>query len=183
MRGLFCPPVAWSGSTVQAAEPPSRPPVREVTEEERQKIEQAIPTQAPAQPAKPRKFLIFDRNVNYGGHSSIPHANLAFTRMGQKTGAFEAVVETEPAAFEAEHLKQYDAVFFNNTVGNLFEDRQLRQNLADFVERGGGLMGVHAATTAFTVWPGGQEDWPKFGEMLAPAARRTASTPKRWWSR
>ena len=61
---------------------------------------------------------------------------------------------------------RYDAVFFNNTVGNLFQDAQLRQNLADFVVRGGGLMGVHATTTAFTFWPGAHEDWPLFGEML-----------------
>lgn len=154
---------ATLGAAVAAT---SRDPFRGVTPEERQRIEAALPAEAPARPAKPRRLLIFDRNVNYEGHRSIAHANLAFVRMGERTGAFVAVVETEPAAFEAGNLARYDAVFFNNTVGNLFTDPTLRANLAAFVERGGGLMGVHGATTAFTNWPGAKEDWPLFGEML-----------------
>jgi type 1 glutamine amidotransferase len=117
-------------------------------------------------PLKARRLLIFDRNVGYGGHPSAAHANLAFTLMGQKTGAFETVVATEPAVFEAENLRRFDAVFFNNNVGNLFEDKTLRQNLLDFVRGGGGLMGVHGTTVAFTRWPGAVEDWPEFGAML-----------------
>jgi type 1 glutamine amidotransferase len=137
-----------------------------VTNEERLKIEQAIPSKAPAVPAKARKLLIFDRNVGYGGHPSAAHANLAFTLMGKKTGAFEAVVRQDPSAFAAESLRQFDAVFFNNTVGNLFEDPALRRNLLEFVSGGGGVMGVHGATVAFTRWPGAHEDWPEFGAML-----------------
>jgi len=137
-----------------------------VTEEEKARIESALPQKAPAEPKQTRRLMIFDRNVGYGGHPSIPHANYAFTRMGEVTGAFEVVVETKPSAFNKRNLERYDAVFFNNTVGNLFRNPRLRQNLADFVENGGGLMGVHASTTAFTFWPGAKEDWPLFGEML-----------------
>lgn len=150
----------------RAAAEMSPAPGRQVSPDERAKIVFAIPTHAPAQPKQPRRLMIFDRNVNYGGHLSIPHANLAFQLMGLHTGAFTAIVETEPDAFEAQNLAHYDAVCFNNTVGNLFTDPQLRQNLADFVERGGGLMGLHGATTAFTDWPGATEDWPHFGLML-----------------
>jgi type 1 glutamine amidotransferase len=137
-----------------------------VQEADRRKIEAALPSEAPAKPARPRKLLIFDLNVGYGGHASIPFANLAFTRMGQKTGAFQTVVSHDPAIFAAESLKQFDAVFLNNTVGNLFEDPTLRKSLRDFVHNGGGLMGVHGTSVAFTRWPGAIEDWPEFGEML-----------------
>jgi type 1 glutamine amidotransferase len=51
-------------------------------------------------------------------------------------------------------------------VGNLFEDPTLRRNLLEFVSGGGGLMGVHGTTVAFTHWPGAYEDWPEFGQML-----------------
>ena len=34
-------------------------------------------------PRAPRKLLIFDRNVDYGGHGSIPYANHAFTSDGR----------------------------------------------------------------------------------------------------
>jgi len=141
-------------------------PASLVTEADRRKIEAAIPGQAPAKPLKSRKLLIFDLNVGYGGHRSIPFANLAFTRMGQKTGAFATVVSHDPSVFRPESLKPFDAVFLNNTVGNLFDDAALRESLREFVVGGRGLMGVHGTSVAFTRWPGAVEDWPEFGLML-----------------
>ena len=133
---------------------------------QRQRIEAAIPTKALVSPRKNRKLLIFDLNVGYGGHGSIPTANQAFTLMGEKTGAFETVISKNPSVFKPENLKRFDAVFFNNTVGNLFEDPVLRQSLLEFVYGGGGLLGVHGTSVAFTRWPGAYEDWPEFGIML-----------------
>jgi type 1 glutamine amidotransferase len=134
--------------------------------EERKRIEAALPAKAFVTPRKPRKLLIFDLNVGYGGHASIRTANLAFTMMGAKTGAFETVVSRDPGVFRPESLRQFDAVFFNNTVGNCFEDPALRQSLIEFIYGGGGLMGVHGTSVAFTKWPGAIEDWPEFGIML-----------------
>jgi len=134
--------------------------------EQREKVEAAIPTGAFATPDRPRRLLIFDLNVNYGGHASIPTANMAFTMMGARTGAFETEISRDPAVFAPGSLKRFDAVFFNNTVGNCFEDPALRQSLVEFVYAGGGLMGVHGTSVAFTKWPGAIEDWPEFGIML-----------------
>ena len=147
-----------------------------VTPEDQEKIEAAIPSRAPVIPRKPRKLLIFDVNVNYGGHGSIRTANTAFTLMGRKTGAFDTVISKDPAIFKPDSLRQFDAVFFNNTVGNCFEDPALRQSLVEFVYGGGGLMGVHGTSVAFTKWPGAIEDWPEFGCMLgARGANHRAS--------
>ncbi|MBN2450977.1 MAG: ThuA domain-containing protein [Lentisphaeria bacterium] len=131
-----------------------------------QSIEAALPTAAPAAPRRPRRLLIYDANVGYGGHGSIPVANEAFTRMGERTGAFATTVSRDPEAFRPESLARFDAVFFNNTVGNLFEVPELRQSLVEFVYGGGGLLGIHGASVAFTRWPGAHEDWPEFGRML-----------------
>ena len=134
---------------------------------EQEQIEAALPSQAPVPPRRPRKLLIFDLNVGYGGHGSIRTANLAFTLMGKKTGAFDTVISRDPTIFQPDRLKQFDAVFFNNTVGNLFEDPALRQSLIEFVYGGGGLLGVHGTTVAFTRWTeGAREDWPEFGSLL-----------------
>jgi len=130
------------------------------------KMEAALPEKAIVAPARPRRLLIFDLNVNYGGHPSAAYANEAFRLMGEKTGAFQAVVSREAAVFEPQSLKKFDAVFFNNNVGNLFTDAKLRQSLVEFVYGGGGLMGVHGTTVAFTQWPGAKEDWPEFGLMI-----------------
>jgi type 1 glutamine amidotransferase len=88
------------------------------------------------------------------------------TLMGTKTGAFETEISHDPAVFAPDSLKRFDAVFFNNTVGNCFEDPALRQSLVEFVYAGGGLMGVHGTSVAFMKWPGAIEDWPEFGIML-----------------
>lgn len=138
-----------------------------IRDEDREKIMAALPDKAPVLPHKARKLLIFDLNVEYGGHPSRFYANLAFDEMGKKTGAFETVISADPTVFEKERLAQFDAVFLNNTVGNQFEDPVLRQNLLEFVYGGGGLMGVHGTTVAFWRWgENGGDDWPEFGRML-----------------
>jgi len=147
--------------------------------EDQARIEAALPGAAPAKPLKARKLLIYDVNVGYGGHGSIGTANLAFALMGQKTGAFEATVSRDPTVFAPASLRQFDAVFLNNTVGNLFEDPALRESLVEFVYAGGGLMGVHGTSVGFTRWPGAVEDWPEFGCMLgARGASHTTADEK-----
>jgi type 1 glutamine amidotransferase len=131
-----------------------------------ERIQQAIPQVAPAVPKKPRKLLIFDLNVGYGGHPSAAYANHAFRLMGERTGAFQAVTSRDPAVFAPDSLQRFDAVFFNNTVGNLFTNSELRDSLVRFVYRGGGMLGVHGTSVAFTQWPGAIEDWPEFGLMI-----------------
>ena len=143
-----------------------------ISDEDQAKIMEALPEVAPVSPKKPRKLLIFDLNVVYGGHPSRFHANLAFQGMGKKTGAFEVVISRDPTVFEKETLSQFDAVFLNNTVGNQFTDPKLRQNLLEFVYGGGGLMGTHGTAVAFWDWDGGGDDWPEFGRMLGGRGAR-----------
>jgi type 1 glutamine amidotransferase len=139
-------------------QPPARRR-REITPEERARIEAALPARAPAVPRKPRRLLVFDRNVNYGGHASIPYANLAIQLMGERTGSFAATVSSDSAVFEPSRLAQFDAIFLNNTVGDIFDTPERRRAFAAFVERGGGLVGNHGASVAST-------DWAEFGEIL-----------------
>jgi type 1 glutamine amidotransferase/sugar phosphate isomerase/epimerase len=142
-------------------------PRRPLSEEAKEQVESVLPAKAPAVPKKARKLLIYDGNIGYGGHGSIPYANHAFTRMGEKTGAFTTVVSRDPAVFERGNLGQFDAVCLNNTVGNLFTDPQLRLNLLEFVLSGGGLLGIHGTTVAFTDFQkGAKETWPEFGHMI-----------------
>lgn len=150
---------------------------------ERERIAQALPAKAPARPLKPRKLLIFTLNVGYGGHPSIQHACEALARMGEKTGAFSVVVSRDPEIFQRESLRQFDAVFFNNTVGNLFTNAELRRNLVEFVYAGGGLMGCHGTTVGFTQWPGAIEDWPEFALMIGARGASHKDSDERVWVR
>ena len=127
--------------------------------EDRQKIEAALPQRASAKPKKPRKLLVLDLNVAYGGHRSIPHANLAVELMGKRTGAYEAVFSNDLDNLKYGKIRQFDAVYLNNTVGMVFVDPEVRDGLTRFVREGGGLAGNHGVSHA-------SMDWPEFGEMI-----------------
>jgi type 1 glutamine amidotransferase/sugar phosphate isomerase/epimerase len=133
-----------------------------------ERIGKAMPAQATAKPLKPRRLLIFNRNVEYNGHrASILAGSEAFKRFGQKTGAFEATISEDPSVFDRESLRKFDAVFLNNNIGNTIAEPERRKNLLEFVTAGGGLMGVHGTSVAFTKWQWPPlEDWAEFGHML-----------------
>jgi type 1 glutamine amidotransferase len=144
-------------------------PLRELTPAEQDAINKALPQSAPAKPKKPRKVLVVHitkRNGQpSGGHQSIKFGNYFLEQVGKRTGAFEVTVNNDESVFRAENLKAYDAIVFNNTVGVLFEDPVLRQNLLDFVKSGKGFVGFHAAGATFVQYPEyGQ--FPEYGVML-----------------
>ncbi len=143
-------------STLQAQSPAK---LREVTADEIQKIEKAMPRRATVRVRKPRKLLVFWRCEGFF-HTSIPVVNKALEIMGQKTGAFDVVTTDDYSVFTAENLKQFDAMCLNNTTGLKFNPKENPQRckaLMDFVKNGKGIVGVHAGTDNFNQWPEGQE--------------------------
>jgi len=139
MLALCCLPLLTSISRAQ------------VTAEELQKIEQAVPAKATVQPAKARKLLAFNL-CNGFKHSSIPYWDKALEIMGQKTGAYSVVISSDMAVFKPETLNQFDAVCLNNTTRLKF-DEPLQKSLMEFVKGGKGIVGIHAATDNFYEWP------------------------------
>ena len=132
-------------------------------------INNAIPGMAMVSPEKPRKLLVFNMDIWNGkirkGHPSVPYANYMLQLMGKKTGAYETYFSNDSMVFKSEYLNQFDAICFNNTVGVLFEDPGLRNNLLEYVYSGKGLLGIHAAGATFCQWPV-YDQFPEFGEML-----------------
>jgi type 1 glutamine amidotransferase len=165
MRLVVVGLVTIAASTYLAAQTAQEPRRRrEVSPEDRARIEAALPAKALAHPKQPRKLLVFDRQgiFNgrlYGGHASIPHANLAAQLMGEKTGAFTATLSSEPAAISAANLQQYDAVYLNNTVGDVFDTPEMRAAFVAFVANGGGVIGNHGTSVA-------SPQWTEFGDIL-----------------
>jgi type 1 glutamine amidotransferase len=141
----------------------------ELPKDAKQRIEEAVPKQAPTVPKQPRRLLVVTLNVRDGktrpGHPSIPYGNRAIDLMGRRTGAYTALFSNDVSMFRPERLKEFDAVCFNNTVGVLFDDPALRRSLLDFVSGGKGFVGIHAAAATFVQWPR-YDQWPEFGAML-----------------
>jgi type 1 glutamine amidotransferase len=100
-----------------------------------------------------------DLNVAYPGHRTIPNENFALETMGKTTGAYEAVFNNDLDNLKYDKIRQFDAVFLNNTVGMIFVDPEVRTGLVRFVREGGGLAGNHGVTHA-------SMDWPEFSEMI-----------------
>ena len=80
LLGLCCLSVFMS--PLQAASPAK---LRDLTAEEVQKIENAVPKQATVKPAEPRKLLVFWLCEGFF-HTSIPLVNKAIVQMGRRPG-------------------------------------------------------------------------------------------------
>jgi len=154
LLGLWCLSVLTS--SLQAASPAK---LRDLTAEEVQKIDSAVPKKATVKPAEPRKLLVFWLCEDFF-HKSIPLVNKALEQMGETTGAYETFITNDMSIFRPEKLKQFDAVCFNNTTGLKFNPEktpELCKSLMDFVRGGKGIVGIHAATDNFNQWPQAQE--------------------------
>jgi len=139
----------------------------EVNADQLSKIQASLPAEAMAKPAKARQLLVFSRTRGFR-HSSIPVGQEMVRQLGEKTGAFTATVTEDAAYFEPEKLQEFDAVLMLNTTGPIFSEdhgqwkdnpardelikadqaraERLMKSLANFVDNGGGLAGIHSAT-------------------------------------
>ena len=132
-----------------------------------EKIAAGVPKSAPAKPSKPRKVLVFSKTAGFR-HGSIPTGVEAMKQMGKSTGAFEVTATEDDSFFEPEKLKNFDAVLFLNTTGEVFKSKEagreerLKKSLVDFVKSGKGLIGTHSATDTY-------KKWKDFNDMMGGA--------------
>ncbi|MFK7849483.1 MAG: ThuA domain-containing protein [Akkermansiaceae bacterium] len=143
-----------------------------------EKIAAALPEEAFAKPAEPRKLLVFSRTNGFR-HKSIATGKVALAKMGEMTGAFEAVISDDLSNFEKDKIGEFDAICFLSTTKNPFSpnkaellkmsdkdkagaaeyEKQIKKSLMDYVKGGGGFVGIHAATDTFY-------EWAEYGEMI-----------------
>jgi hypothetical protein len=145
-------------------------------QDELKKVEEALASVKAADVAKPRKVLVFTLCRGFK-HDSIPLGTKTLELMGKKTGAFSIVASDDPNVFDADNLKQFDAVVMNNTheatpflplnLKDLTLDEQneakgleeaLKKSFQDFLTEGKGLVGIHGASCSVK--------WPQYMEML-----------------
>jgi type 1 glutamine amidotransferase len=96
--------------------------------------------------------------------------------MGKNTGAYEAVFSNDLDNLKYDRIKQFDAVFLNNTVGMVFVDSEVREGLTRFVREGGGLAGNHGVSHT-------SMDWPEFSEMIGVRRGVHREATERAWIR
>lgn len=138
--GILIVALAMNASAIKMHE------LKEPSVEQLEKIKAATPAKCEP-PAAARKLLVFYLAEGFV-HSSILHGNACFRNMAEKTGAFTVTFSTNKADFNADNLKQFDGILFNNTTSLKLDDEQ-RKAIVDFVAAGKGMMGVHAASDNF----------------------------------
>lgn len=103
-----------------------------------------------------QKLLLFSKTAGFH-HGSIPAGIEAITKLGASNN-FAVDTTTDASLFTKENLARYKALIFLSTTGDLFDDAQ-QTALQNYVENGGGIIGVHAATDA-------EYNWPWYGQTM-----------------
>lgn len=104
--------------------------------------------------AKP-KVLVFCKTAGFH-HKSIGPGIAAIELLGKQNG-FNTDTTTNAAKFTYGNLKQYAAVIFLNTTGDVLNDEQ-QAEFQKYIRAGKGFVGIHAATDT-------EFDWPWYGQL------------------
>jgi uncharacterized protein len=83
-------------------------------------------------------------------HESQHYGVVALKEMAQKE-EFDLDVFQDPGSFTDEKLKQYQAVIFLSTTGNIFDSAQ-KKVMERFIRSGKGFVGIHAASDTEYDW-------------------------------
>jgi type 1 glutamine amidotransferase len=108
-------------------------------------------------PAPKTPVLVFTATTGFR-HDSIPAAVDAIERLGT-TNRFRVDTTEDPARFTRANLARYHAVIFVSTTGSPLPGTEPRRAFERYIARGGGFVGVHAASD-------GNYDWPWFGRLV-----------------
>ena len=104
----------------------------------------------------PQTVLIISKTNGYR-HASIETGVIALTEIATDLGC--KVIATEDTSIL--NNTNYDVLVFLNTTGNILNNEE-RALIRNFVEEGGGFLGIHSAADT-------EYQWPWFGETLLGA--------------
>lgn len=135
------------------------------------KIEQLAPVKPQAEPQTKRRVLVFTLMTGFQ-HWATPHTAEVVRILGEKTGAYEAVVSDEVIHFEKVNIGQYDTIvlinncserperhLFFDVLGDMEKAVELENNLLEHIASGHGLAVMHGSIVMLN------KSEP-FGEML-----------------
>ncbi|WP_395802297.1 ThuA domain-containing protein [Daejeonella sp.] len=105
---------------------------------------------------KPKKILVFYKTAAYK-HLSIPAGITAISKLGQEHN-FLVDTSSNSTVFDLQNLKNYHAIVFLSTSGDMLNNEQQSQ-FEQYIRSGGGFVGIHGASA-------GEYDWPWYGKLV-----------------
>lgn len=107
--------------------------------------------------ANSNKILVFSRTVTFRHSSAIAAGKTVIQQLGKENN-FEVDTTENSEVFTSENLKNYDAVVFLCTTGDVLNDEQ-QEAFEKYIRAGGGFVGIHSASDT-------EYDWPWYGELV-----------------
>nr|WP_214448996.1 ThuA domain-containing protein [Flavihumibacter rivuli] len=101
-----------------------------------------------SRPGKPR-LLVFSKTAGFH-HQSIDDGIVAINKLGKENG-FEVDTTTNSEYFTDDSLKNYSAVIFLSTTGDVLNNYQ-EAAFERYIQAGGGYVGIHAAADTEYEW-------------------------------
>ena len=102
------------------------------------------------------KVLVFSKTMGFT-HASIPTGITALQKLGLENG-FEVDTTKNADLFTDENLKQYSAIVFMSTTGNVLDQFQ-EAAMERYIQAGGGFVGIHAAADT-------EYDWGWYNDLV-----------------
>ncbi len=112
-----------------------------------------------------QKVLIFCKTAGFH-HASIAVGIPAIIKLGKEHN-FGVDTTTDATKFTYDNLKQYAAVIFLSTTGDVLNDAQ-QAEFEKYIRSGGGFVGVHSATDT-------EYNWPWYGNLVGAYFRNHPS--------
>jgi cytochrome c len=95
------------------------------------------------------QVLVFSKTEGFR-HSSIEAGKLALQKMAKEKGFIVDITE-DATRFNTQNLKNYRAVIFLNTTGDVLNPQQ-QTDFERYIQAGGGYLGIHAASDTEYEW-------------------------------
>lgn len=107
-------------------------------------------------------ILVFSKTNSFIHTEAMPAAEAMLKLLGEQQG-WSVYVTENGAVHNPEDLARFDTIVWNNVTGNVLTDDQ-RAALVDYLENGGGWIGIHGAGD-----DSAEADWPWYRENLIGA--------------
>jgi type 1 glutamine amidotransferase len=119
------------------------------------------------------KVLHYTETSGYD-HQTRSVSYAMFEQIGADHG-FLVDDDSTGAAFDSHaNLQQYDAIIFSNTSGNAILSTLQQQNFEQYMDNGGALIGIHAATDTYrhsTANGNSTGSWDRYAELLGASVQ------------
>lgn len=117
----------------------------------------ACSAQQSNQETKTQTVLVFSKTEGYR-HDSISDGITLFKSFATENAGLEVISTEDATQLKTADLEKISAIVFLNTTGDVLTEAQ-QNALKEFIQQGGGFMGIHAATDT-------EYGWAWYGQMI-----------------